>query len=94
MIISMTGIVLFVGVFSAGVLCVSLYIAFKTSSPEGYQGITTILSMPVFFASNSLYPTNGLPPIIQGIAILNPLTHLTNGLRFFSNGGAFQRSWS
>lgn len=89
MIISMTGIVLFVGVFSAGVLCVSLYIAFKTSSPEGYQGITTILSMPVFFASNSLYPTNGLPPIIQGIALLNPLTHLTNGLRFFSMGGHF-----
>jgi ABC-2 type transport system permease protein len=88
-LISMAGIILFVGVFSAGVLCVSLFVAFKTTSPEGYQGITTILSMPVFFASNSLYPTNGMPPIIQEIAFVNPLTHLTNGLRFFSMGDHF-----
>lgn len=88
-VVAMGGIILFVGIFSAAVLCISLFVAFKTSSPEGYQGITTILSMPVFFASNSLYPTTGLPPIIQEIALINPLTHLTNGLRFFSMGDHF-----
>ncbi len=89
MIISLAGMVLFVAVFSAAVLCVSLFVAFKTSSPEGYQGVTTILSMPVFFASNALYPTTGLPPVIQEVAMINPLTHLSNGLRFFSMGDHF-----
>lgn len=88
-IISMAGVILFIGAFSAAVLCVSLYVAFATTSPEGYQGITTILSMPVFFASNSLYPVEGLPPVIKQFALLNPLTHLTNGLRFFTIGDHF-----
>jgi ABC-2 type transport system permease protein len=88
-LISICGIILFIGAFSAAVLCVSLTVAFTTSSPEGYQGITTILSMPVFFASNSLYPVDGLPPVIHEFAILNPLTHLTNGLRFFLIGDHF-----
>lgn len=88
-IISITGVILFIGAFSAAVLCVSLYVAFATTSPEGYQGITTILSMPVFFASNSLYPVEGLPPVIKQFALLNPLTHLTNGLRFFTIGDHF-----
>src|SRR5690606_18355329 len=70
-------------------LCVSLYVAFKTSSPEGYQGVTTVLSMPVFFASNALYPSAGLPPVLQEIALINPLTHLSNGLRYFSMGDHF-----
>lgn len=82
-LISMVGIMLFIAAFSAAVLCVSIYVAFATTSPEGYQGITTILSMPLFFASNALYPVDGLPPVIQQVAMLNPLTHLTNGLRFF-----------
>jgi len=89
MIISIAGMVLFVAIFSAAVLCVSLFVAFKTTSPEGYQGVTTILSMPVFFASNALYPTAGLPPVIQEVAMINPLTHLSNGLRFFSMGDHF-----
>ena len=89
LIISLAGMALFVAVFSAAVLCVSLYVAFRTTSPEGYQGVTTILSMPVFFASNSLYPTAGLPPLLQEVALINPLTHLTNGLRYFSLGDHF-----
>lgn len=88
-IISMAGVILFIGVFSAAVLCVSLYIAFTTTSPEGYQGIMTLLSMPIFFASNSLYPVEGLPPVIKEFAMINPLTHLTNGLRFFTIGDHF-----
>lgn len=88
-LISMVGIMLFIAAFSAAVLCVSIYVAFATTSPEGYQGITTILSMPLFFASNALYPVDGLPPVIQQVALLNPLTHLTNGLRFFIIGDHF-----
>jgi len=88
-IISLLGMILFVAVFSAAILCISLYVAFKTTSPEGYQGITTVLSMPVFFASNALYPSAGLPPILQEITLINPLTHLSNGLRYFSMGDHF-----
>ena len=88
-LISIIGIVLFIGMFSTAIICVSLYVAFVTTSPEGYQGITTLLSMPFFFASNALYPINGLPPVIQEFSYLNPISHLTDGLRYFIIGDQF-----
>ncbi|WP_319578457.1 ABC transporter permease [uncultured Methanospirillum sp.] len=88
-LVSIIGIVLFIGIFSTAIICVSLYVAFATSSPEGYQGITTLLSMPFFFASNALYPINGLPPVIQEFSYLNPISHLTDGLRYFIIGDQF-----
>jgi len=88
-LVSVIGIVMFIGIFSTAIICVSLYVAFTTSSPEGYQGITTLLSMPFFFASNALYPINGLPPVIQEFSYLNPISHLTDGLRYFIIGDQF-----
>lgn len=88
-ILSLAGIVLFVSLFSGAVLCISVFIAIKASSPEGYEGIVTVLSMPVFFASNALYPLSGLPPVIRDLAVFNPITHLINGLRYFSLGDRF-----
>ncbi len=89
MIFSLAGIILFISLFSVAVLCISVYIAMKASSPEGYEGIITVLGMPAFFASNALYPLSGLPPVIRELALFNPLTHLTNGLRFFTLGDHF-----
>lgn len=89
-ICSILGILLFVGIFSLGFLFLSAAIAISLESPEGMQGIMTLLTMPIFFASNALYPVNAFPPALQAVSMGNPLTHLVNGIRYFAIGNDFQ----
>jgi ABC-2 type transport system permease protein len=88
-IISICGLLAFIAAFSVIFLCLSLTLALKMDSPEGFQGVSTLLTMPLFFLSNSLYPMEGLPPVMQLIALINPLTHLTTGIRFCTIGDHF-----
>jgi ABC-2 type transport system permease protein len=88
-ILSAVGVLLFIAVFSVIFLCISLTLAVKMDSPEGFQGVSTLLTMPLFFLSNSLYPMDDLPEVVRYIALLNPLTHLTTALRYFTIGDSF-----
>lgn len=85
-IISVIGFLLFISAFAVIFLCISLILAVKMDSFEGFQGVSSMLTMPLFFLSNSLYPMEGLPLVVRQIAMLNPLTHLTTGLRYFTIG--------
>ncbi|MDD3407843.1 MAG: ABC transporter permease [Methanomicrobium sp.] len=88
-IFSVAGIFVFIALFAASFLSISAAIALRMDSPEGFQGITTLLTMPLFFVSNALYPVEGFPPLIQNITYFNPLTHLINGIRYFAIGDNF-----
>jgi ABC-2 type transport system permease protein len=37
--------------------------------------------MPIFFASNAIYPVSLMPPWLRAISSLNPLTYEVDGLR-------------
>jgi ABC-2 type transport system permease protein len=39
--------------------------------------------MPLFFASNAIYPTNIMPGWLKIISHLNPLTYVVDALRTF-----------
>jgi ABC-2 type transport system permease protein len=82
-------ILIFVGIFALGFLFLSAAIAISMESPEGLQGIMTLLTMPIFFASNALYPTDAFPDILRIISLYNPLTLLINGIRYFAIGPDF-----
>lgn len=89
-ILAVLGILLFVAVFSLGFLFLSATIAISLESPEGMQGIMTLLTMPIFFASNALYPIEAFPPALQALSMVNPLTYLVTGIRYFAIGDSFQ----
>ncbi|HTY14692.1 MAG TPA: ABC transporter permease [Methanoregulaceae archaeon] len=86
---SVLGIMLFVGVFAIGFLFFSAAISISMETPEGLQGIITLLTMPIFFASNALYPVTAFPPFLQAISVVNPLTQMINGIRYFAIGDDF-----
>ncbi|QYZ79185.1 multidrug ABC transporter permease [Methanofollis formosanus] len=88
-LVSVMGILVFVGVFSLGFLFLSSAIALKQESHEGMQGIITLLSMPLFFTSNALYPVENFPTVLKAIAVVNPLTYLVTGIRSFAIGDHF-----
>lgn len=45
------------------------------------MGIGQILTMPLFFASNAIYPIAIMPAWLKAIALVNPLTYEVDGLR-------------
>jgi ABC-2 type transport system permease protein len=50
---------------------------------ERFMGIGQVLTMPLFFASNAIYPTAMMPPWLQTLSHVNPLTYQIDGLRAF-----------
>lgn len=88
-LVSVVGIFLLVGIFTLGFLFLSGSIAITVEQPEGMQSILTLLSMPLFFISNALYPVDAFPEILQFLSIFNPLTLLANGIRYFALGNNF-----
>lgn len=59
----------------------SLVIACIVKTRERFMGIGQVLTMPLFFASNAIYPLDIMPPWLKAIAQVNPLTYLVDGLR-------------
>jgi ABC-2 type transport system permease protein len=59
----------------------SLIIACLVKSRERFMGIGQLMTMPLFFASNAIYPMSIMPSWLKGIALINPLTYLVDALR-------------
>jgi len=59
----------------------SLVIACIVKTRERFMGVGQVLTMPLFFASNAIYPTAIMPGWLQTISHLNPLTYVVDALR-------------
>ena len=59
----------------------SLIIACIVKTRERFMGIGQVLTMPLFFASNAIYPLEMMPGWLRTIAAFNPLTYLVDVLR-------------
>ncbi len=59
----------------------SLIIACVVKTRERFMGIGQLLTMPLFFASNAIYPLDIMPGWLKVIARINPLTYLIDALR-------------
>jgi len=59
----------------------SLIIASLVKTRERFMGIGQVLTMPLFFASNAIYPIEIMPRWLQAISHINPLTYQVDALR-------------
>jgi ABC-2 type transport system permease protein len=59
----------------------SLIIAFMVKTRERFMGMGQLLTMPLFFASNAIYPVTMMPDWLKVIAHVNPLTYEVDGVR-------------
>ena len=59
----------------------SLIIACLVKTRERFMGIGQLLTMPLFFASNSIYPISIMPVWLQVVAKVNPLSYEVDALR-------------
>ena len=78
---ALLAVLLLVALGSATFATFSLVVACVVKTRERFMGIGQVLTMPLFFASNAIYPIDLMPGWLQSIARGNPLTYLVDGLR-------------
>jgi ABC-2 type transport system permease protein len=66
---------------SAFFSCLSMSIAGIALSRDRLMGIGQAITMPLFFSSNALYPTQLMPGWLQAISKVNPLSYEVDALR-------------
>jgi len=59
----------------------SLIIACIVKTRERFMGIGQVLTMPIFFASNAIYPLSLMPGWLRAVSHANPLTYEVDALR-------------
>jgi len=75
------------GVFAVVILfamcfsCLSMLLASFMKTRDRMMGIGQALTMPLFFASNAIYPISVMPIWLQYVSIANPLSYVVDALR-------------
>jgi ABC-2 type transport system permease protein len=84
---NLVGVVLAILLGSAIFSTFSLIVACLVRTRERFMGIGQVLTMPLFFASNAIYPLELMPPWLHAVSRLNPLTYLVDSLRLLMVAG-------
>lgn len=80
-VIAMLGVLLIVMLGAACFSIFSIIVACLVKSREGFNGMGQLMTMPLFFASNAIYPIEIMPPWLQFVSHINPLTYQVDALR-------------
>lgn len=75
------GVLITVIIGSAIFSTFSLIVACLVKTRERFMGIGQVLTMPLFFASNAIYPLSMMPPWLRFLSKVNPLTYQVDALR-------------
>jgi len=75
------GVAMIIVLGSALFSTLSLIIACIVKTRERFMGIGQVLTMPIFFASNAIYPLSLMPTWLKWVAHVNPLTYEVDALR-------------
>jgi ABC-2 type transport system permease protein len=85
-IVAAMGIVMLGAAFFA---CLSMTLAGLVRSRDRLMGIGQAITMPLFFASNALYPVNLMPAWLHVLSRVNPLSYEVDALRALLIGTPF-----
>ncbi len=66
----------------------SMIIASIVKTRERFMGFGQVITLPLFFASNAIYPIAIMPQWLQIVAQVNPLSYMVDGLRSVLLGGS------
>jgi ABC-2 type transport system permease protein len=90
--LALLGVIVIVMLGAACFSTFSMIIACLLKTRDRVMGIGQILTMPLFFASNAIYPIAIMPGWLQVIAHINPLTYVVDGVRALMLSGGTSES--
>ncbi len=79
--LKLLGMLIVVVLGSAFFACLSVTIAGIVLKRDRLMGIGQAITMPLFFASNALYPVSVMPAWVRAISRVNPLSYEVSALR-------------
>jgi ABC-2 type transport system permease protein len=59
----------------------SMILASLLKTRDRMMGVGQAITMPLFFASNAIYPVSLMPRALQYIALVNPMTYVVDAMR-------------
>lgn len=86
--LSLVGVLFVVILGAASFSTLSLVIACLVKTRERFMGIGQVITMPLFFASNAIYPIAMMPRWLQVVSRANPLSYEVDALRSLMLVGA------
>jgi ABC-2 type transport system permease protein len=66
---------------SGGFAAISMLVASFMKTRERFMGVGQAIIMPLFFASNALYPVQMMPPILREFSTFNPMSYVVDAVR-------------
>lgn len=75
------GVVAFIFLGAVFFSTLSILAAALVRTRERVQGLGQLIMMPLFFASNALYPVSVMPAYVEVLTRVNPLSYMVDGLR-------------
>lgn len=79
--LALAGVMLVVVLGAALFSTFSLIIACLVKTRERFMGIGQLMTMPLFFASNAIYPLSLMPDWLRVVSRVNPLSYQVDALR-------------
>jgi ABC-2 type transport system permease protein len=79
--LSLLGVAAAVVLGAAFFSCLSMSIAGIVLHRERLMGVGQAITMPLFFASNALYPVKVMPGWLRGLSAINPMSYEVDALR-------------
>ena len=80
-VLSILGVILIVMLGAGFFTGLSMIIAAIVKTRERFMGIGQVITLPLFFASNAIYPISIMPTWLRVVATINPLSYMVDGLR-------------
>jgi ABC-2 type transport system permease protein len=80
-LVSILGVILITMLGAGFFTGLSMIVASIVKTRERFMGIGQVITLPLFFASNAIYPISIMPGWLQVVAKLNPLSYMVDGLR-------------
>ena len=79
--LDVAGVFLVVILFAMCFASLSMTLAAFLKTRDRMMGIGQAITMPLFFASNAIYPISLMPPFLQEISAYNPLSYVVDAMR-------------
>jgi len=79
--LDMAGVLLVSVLFAMCFASLSMTLASFLKTRDRMMGIGQVITMPLFFASNAIYPISLMPAWLQSVSAYNPLSYVVDGMR-------------
>ncbi|MBI4267016.1 MAG: ABC transporter permease [Chloroflexi bacterium] len=90
-VLSVLGVLVIIILFGMCFSSLSMALAPIFRTRERMMGIGQAITMPLFFASNAIYPIELMPGWLRTIATINPLSYVVDAMRALLVTGDFSR---